>query len=648
MPLKLIGRQAELDHLMHEVGHGASPGSAPPVTSIVGPESIGKSTFLDAIWQRFNDLQIPAVCLRPPVVEGTGDARAWLQDLTQTLKASHPALHGRLTQFRHAFSQRLAQIDHGTQAPFGTNRQEMAMLEWWTRELHRFCTDREEDDGRLPLKVRLVWLIDEFERWPAAQEKWFTEYMAPVFAEFRLACDLHFYTSLEKPPTLTSNFASFWVGVAQVGKVIELKPFTTEEVSGFIEEAGITDLDAKALFEQTQGNPGKIHQILEQRRTTQLETDVGQVERLFKGRTNEEREWMLWAAHLRWISREFLRFFGGKAAGDAAFACLKLRLELGLTPFNGGYQVNAEVAEALCAWQQIRHPESFERLQRRARVCTDLFEIVGSTPDLEVLSLLSRFRFFNHKLLQQLLPGDSRTVRAFTVEHPEYFFETDNNLAVADTFRTQFREYNALVAHPQERELKRKIEAAWNDRRDAVLREMHEIEDHIKRDEKALDEISVELSKMKQDDRVRRFDGNDEATPKVKVQFSAEKKSGSAFSGLCVAGIVSTVLGIFFLYLGILFTDQFSMTYCALGVMFVGGGITLPQARLPKTRTVTMSAVRPKAQAKPKRPSDSNQRLLNMKLTNLENKRSLTIESLARQRQRFSELDGILCEPYVD
>ncbi len=651
MPQKLIGRQAELDRLMKEVGHGAQPATTPPVTCVVGPRSIGKSTFLDAAWQRFVDLQIPAVCVRLPVPAEDGGVRAWLESITPVLRASHPALQARLTQFRHAFNQRLARLDHGTNIPFASDRLEAEIAEWWTRELHRFITERDDadtDTDELPSQVRMLWFVDDFEHWTSPLERWLNEWMGPVMAEFNEVCATHFFACLEKLPAETASFADVWLGLAESGETIELKPFTREEVAGFIEEASITGLDVDCLWQDTQGNPGKLQAILNQRRSEQVESDVDHVEGIFKGKNEEEIGWMLWAAHVRWFNRDFLRFFSGKAEGDAAFAYLKLRLELGLSPINGGFQVSVEVAEALRAWHEIRRPEDFEHLHQRARICTDLFQMVGSGSDLEVLSLLSRFRFFNHKLVEKLLPGDSRTIRAFTQDNPEYFFETDSNVAVADSFRGQFREYNALVPHPQERELSRKIRTAWEECRDCVLREMHEVEEQIKRDEKTLDEISTELGTMKKDDRVRRYDEKAEQAPKVKVQFSHDNKSGGAFTGLCVAGFFATVLGIFFLYMGILFTDQFSMTYCALGVMFVGGGLTLPQTRRPKPRKVTMTAVKTKAAPKPKPPSDSNQRLLNMKLTNLENKRSLTIESLSRQRQRFAELDTILCEPYVD
>ncbi|MGF1483044.1 MAG: AAA family ATPase [Opitutales bacterium] len=648
MAIKFIGRDSEIDRLTRDIGRGFRGNGVPTVTCVYGPTGIGKSAFLEFFWERISSLQIPSVCIRAKVPAEGADVRAWLEAITPDIRASHPAIQKRLVRFRHAFAQKMAYLDHGTRPPFDPQRPDAALFEWWLTELCVNLIDPDQKEGRRISQVRLFWYLDDFERWPPICETWFGVWLPRVFKAHAESCEQRFFTVLEKEPAAVTGFKAIWERVGEVTAPIELAPFSKQQTAAFLESANLPADQLDHAYETTGGVPGRLAEYLDSQSNAGSEQEVSLVEGVFKGKSQRENQFILWAAHLRWFSREFLRFFAGSTTGDDAFAYLKLRLELELTPTSGGYQVSGAVADALTAWHKQRQPEEYEAFERRAQICMDLFHSVGNAADLGILSLLARFRFFNNQLIEQILPTDSKTVRLFIKANPHFFYETEHNQAVADPFRSQFNEYNSLVAHPQERELREKIQNAWNERRDGVLREMHEIDESIQREEKTLEGISEELSKMNADNRAKRFDEKLTESPDVKVQFAGPSPAGG-LSVFCLVGVLGLILGVIFLYMGILFADHFSMTYCAVGVMCLVVGLSVPYRRRPQPRSAPIAAVsKPRPKAPPPPPSDSNQRLLNMKLTNLENKRSLIIESLARQRQRLAELDSLLCEPYAN
>jgi len=117
-------------------------------------------------------------------------------------------------------------------------------------------------------------------------------------------------------------------------------------------------------------------------------------------------------------------------------------------------------------------------------------------------------------------------------------------------------------------------------------------------------------------------------------------------------GTTVVFLGILCLYFGILFADQLSSAYSVLGIFLILGGFFWPyKKQLPKRQTASPAPVQREVQtAKDPRQqvnSDKHLRLLNMELTNLENKRSVLSRSIAKQRRALSALDSILSEPYV-
>ena len=122
--------------------------------------------------------------------------------------------------------------------------------------------------------------------------------------------------------------------------------------------------------------------------------------------------------------------------------------------------------------------------------------------------------------------------------------------------------------------------------------------------------------------------------------------------GAILAGVAVEVIGIFLLYMGILFADSISIAYCSMGFLLVLGGLFWPYKKTVIQAVPAGGAPSPQPQPqvvmqkRAANPNDQNARLLTMKIENLENKRKTLVEKVARTRRELNRFDTLLHESY--
>jgi len=675
-----IGRRRELEQVFDGIGKSRSLRNAPRLFRITAEDGMGKTGFVKRIARNPDIPGLPVLFIHSPDFERSKDPECWLDLLKRSARTSNNALGTVIAELRRSkpgVTKQEEQPEEEPEAPTednpepedtaqeedageqsaddadkpisaGAMQDKSAKAAAWLKQLLKAIQENAGFE-----KARIVFLFDNWNKLDGDKKSFISTAFWQPSLEDTGETEIRFVLTATRYPS-KEIFQTYWPQLEDAVLDLELKAFSEEETREFLSIHKVPAEEARKIADKAKGSPEKLAEALRGIAAENKENDDQSFAlSLLNGKERVQRSWMLRAAHLQLFDTEGLALFGGLDKPDTVFNWLKGRVELKIRPQGNSYRVADEISAALRNWHEQENPDEFHKMQDLVHAFWGVCELVSEPRDRQILRLLSSFNYFNDPVLEEVLPADADTLHHFVDSRPAYFTRTEDNIRVAENYREAFVHLGKVSPLSNADELKRKINAAWQRRRDGLVEKASKSEDALKKLDKELEVVSANLTKLRQEDRRLQKGVMLASLPATSGSggggTTKQRSSVPRGRGTILAGVAVEVIGIFLLYMGILFADQLSVVYCSMGFLLVLGGLFWPYKKTV-TQTVpggvAYAAAPPPPQPARRPASDQNSRLLAMKLETLENKRKALMERIARTKRELSRLDTLLHESY--
>lgn len=646
-----IGRQKELQFYVDELSQGGEFKDPSRIFYLRGVNGMGKHTFHSQLWSRLQGAKYPLVWIRPDALSQIRDSSDWSKLFAQSLQSNHPEINKRIERFQREFA---IIPDDGPRVGYGVSPQvgtmirrvvDPVMQRWVTLFQDIVVGDiaAAKSSG-----LRVLFVLDNYDSLHPEKKQWFARSVFEQLVPSMPALDVRFLLSGVESFYQTLDLESYWIPLQTEVEEVELPPFSPEETLAFARENNVLLTHDINLHERTGGIPGRlVDEIQSANRQVHM---VDEVERLFQGKTDEQRNWILGAVHLEIFDTESLNIFGTETGSQNAFAWLVKESGVSIEPAGRGYRVDPGWSDAILRWQEQFYPDQYRRLASRVEQFREVTRQIPEQLHRRCLAKLSVFNFFNRKLVETIYPKEAQSLWEFVQGNLDYFIKTPFNYQISVQYQPFIQSYINLIPLENKVELKEKLTAIWNKRREDILAEIENLEKRLEGEKRSLKRDHAYLEPILRDVRARER--------QIKKNYRAQNRRNRE------AGISSTPvgktpwwcylsmgLGAVLLYVGILAQDVLSWGHIFWGTFLVMFGLFWPLIAAALTPTEMVDEV-----AEAKRMDEEMQaliendtviRLMNLKRIGVDNKTRFTAMNVTRFERRLAELDGQLNEPYV-
>jgi len=489
-----------------------------------------------------------------------------------------------------------------------------------------------------PLSLRLLFVVEDFDRWePEVRRDWLMHFWKAIIgSDCGPRVDLVMTVSDEE----MSETLGRELGVKSVGSEIHYLSPLSEEDSKKVARRWVPDsVDIHQLIKDARGLPGKIEKLSKSYSNTRSGNSSTSIpENLLKGLNSRQLTLVACAAYLRQVCEDGIELLMGKvSAGDLRW------LKRHILPFQqADGSLPLDLRESISAWAQ-RHLADLLPLRR------DLIErinvVIERIPDESHRKSLVHFALFtrfDEDLLKLIFKDEASRLLDFMNSNRGYFDIGDSILRLNPYFISPAKAYADLIGFDRDGRISDKLSQVWSRERKELEKELHSCHEKMRKDEQARSEIVEELAKVSSSLNKIRPKEVKKKPQKVKL-----KKSNHEHDFLSrMIGSVMVVGGIFMLYLSILFSGKFNLTYGLFGVGLVFWGFVIALKR--KHVAVPIESL-PVREAAPSIPNEVRKqiRYLELKQLSLENKKTTLGMGLSEARHRAAYIESCLKQPLI-
>ena len=635
-----IGRNTELDYYRNNLEVASEGGAAAIVHYLSGSKGIGKKTF----HSKLGELVLAGrshgwLWIQPENISVESDTRNWLGLFARSITSNVSSLSGPIRDLQQKVAGK----------PGMETRE-------WVEALNAAAGVAFAGDTQSTPSAKVIFVLNDYDQWNAGQKQWFSETIFKPTQSDDFKSNAVFLISGESSFIGTETFAKYWgLGMEQVTES-RLNPLTEDEVKTFFQASNFPLDQVADLHKRSKGIPQSLMNLL----ATFLEKNhAAQAALQFRGIVDAVKEheikWLLWAAHLGQITLESLSIFCGDEEAQHAYEWLLQFDGIELKRYPDKYVFDGSIIGSLLAWEKEQNPDAFKANERKASGYHQIVAVIPNKEDRTELAKLSVFRYFNEALLKEIYPEEWGALVRFIRSHDDYFQETDENLKIADDIYRTIKDYTALIPLPDESKFQEAIEKIWVEKRSQVIKEMALMEQELSAQEATITTVRTSLRNLLgqihghentlKNARRLELEKNRVEAPKFTIDMAA-----ILYHVQLMLGILVIIGGIIFLYVGFVFSDQ--MIYSAVGIFMIVAGIFWPYKKRPLVKVnanAETGILKPKTDAVSSSPLSGNKhlRVLNMELTDLENKRSVLSRNIAKLRRGISASESVLSEPYI-
>lgn len=637
-----IGRNTELDYYKNNLEQSSDSAEKVIVYYLKSPRSSGKKSFHRKLGSiLLSDTERGWIWIRPLKFAQEKNPKKWLELFNKYMVSNLEAIKGPLNDF---------------QENFGVKENEEEPERTWLKKLEASVAPLVDDETVASLKVVVV--LDDYDDWETAKKEWFSERILNQTQDDDYGLEVRYLLAGKESLLGSEVFDTYWD--LHMDAVIEsqLNPISEDEIKECLRAYNLPVEKAQDLHKRSKGVPKLLMSLLEPLLAKSDGPDSSEgIEEIFQIISEQQKKWLLWAAHLGQITAESFNIYCDTKEAKQAYEWLLEFESIKLKKYPDKHVFDGPIVSQLMQWEEKQDIKGFKEDERKASEYHQIVAVIPKKDDRIELTKLSIFKFFNKKLLQEIYPEEWEDLLKYTRTHKDFFQVTDHNIKIVDDIYSIIKDYTGLIPIPHEPEYVEVIENIWNEKRESVIEDMAEREKNLEVEESAIAKVREELRNL-----LAQIRGHEGTLNKANQRQQKKSKPASTrkkvdmgivlYRTQIAIGITAEFFGIVLLYIGILFADQLSYAYSGLGIFMILAGFFWPyKKRLPVRQQVSTAPVQAVVQAA-KEPrhtvhSDKQLRLLNMELTNLENKRSVLSRSIAKQRRALSALDSILSEPYV-
>jgi len=422
---------------------------------------------------------------------------------------------------------------------------------------------------------------------------------------------------------------------------VSLPALTIDEVEQWAQAKQFPHEFVPELYQRCGGLPGRLDMTAQEVKLEQQERVlIIQAEELLAQFNQNEREWVCMAAMLPEINVETLQ----AVLTDDQASMTMLALRQSNWP-DGTWRertlcLGEQTRVALIKYLERKYVKSFRKIIPVAEQLGAIHKAIPSGEHREILARLTAFNYFNNDLLREVMGPLADQAIEVVSAHQGYFENSGSNMRMRQDIRHAAENYIKLIKYEIPDAEKRKISAAWDQKRDQILAAMANSEEKIKAESDALETIHSQIKRLS-------GEIDNESVNLNRLRRRARQKQEAPPSGSSsknpVWQIVMQALGFVILYISILLSSRASLFYAAVGIGLMFGGLFI------KGGMLAHATVTPDMTASPSDGLDKHERnlhFLNLKRGQLQTRHNLAALSIARERSAVKEFDKQLREPY--
>lgn len=638
-----IGRDSELELFISEISESDQFKDPSRIFYLSGSEGIGKTSFYSYLWKHLRSTPLQVLWIRPQPWMHLNAEYEWANLLAEAMDANTDTLRARVEAFKTqwAASPKVLQEHGGAVAP----GQDPHMAAWFEMFAQSILGANSLDDIKSNPNLRVVFVLDDYDRLSAQKKTWFAHSVFERLIGVVPDLDVRFLLSGRQSFYQSLDIESYWGPFQSEVREIQMHPLASHETFEFGRRAKLLLSDDFDLHEASGGIPGKIMEILEQGPQQGGELHrVKEVENILGGLSDEYRNWILGAVHLRVFNDESLNIFGSHAGARKACKWLQDQDYLKIESTSLGFRIDPSLADAVLHWQEQYNPQQYRKLAGRVESFREVCQNIPEREHREKLAKLSILNFFNEELVHKVFEEGASSLNTFVRSYLKYFIKTPFNYQISMQYQPFVQNYVRLIPIEDKELLQEKANYLWEKRRESVAEELKAIESKLKKEKEAYQENRSKLDPIIRDigNRTRllsRMSRKQNMPSRIKAP---EILKGKQPGMLC---LFFNTIGLIMLCIGLLY-HSVDMNYILLGALFVMFGIFWPEN---EEVSVPQKPTKPAITDTQKNLIDGDTLIgmLNLKRVGFENRSSYLSMLIARYQRRIRELDTILQEPYV-
>ncbi|MEM7674284.1 MAG: ATP-binding protein [Verrucomicrobiota bacterium] len=660
---QFIGRTRILEDLQEELGKPGNAVDSHRMLFIYGDPGVGKTAVLDELWRTLDSSAQPHLWLRISKVWDVDSGARAREAFTKGILANRDEHKKTVSTFaREAGRVALSEIesdgfddqDHSSfEEEFSSSLvpdEDFSVRAARASERTRIWVQLLEDyfvfnnlagsNGSFLQNPRITIVIDDIDKATPTLVRWITkEFMPLLFYESQRKDLRLIVTSSDEAKLKTIKFP---VGERPVESRIE--PFTLGEIQGMLERRGLSIDKDLAVYNKTRGFPSdvakEIQAMVSQRHESELSTVVAKI---FRGKEPEQQRWMIHAAYCPFISPEsMMLFYKESDAPRVAAAVLKNAQFIDEKMSRGGYHMADYYAEFLREYNERHNPEDHQALLKKAEKFESICSRIPREDSRNWLSRLSVSSFINEDLAKQLFPQDFRKIKQILERDRDYFIKTKFNLKLSPTAADDISTYRGLLSIDDGAEIRERLASIWSRTEEKVQDEITNLQNSIEQEKKKLERTLQDAGKLKrQIEAIREKADKWRKRKKPRTEIPDDVQQGSRLA----SAVFCEIIGIVIMYFSVLSQSTYTMPLSAVALALMIYGLFMPYSG----HTKALAAAVANATPNPFETAESmqKQRMLILRISDLENQKSLLTSRIGKLRKSLHEKDELLQEPFV-
>ena len=657
-----IGRMRIVEDLQLELGRPGHAVDANRFLIISGPAQVGKTALIDHIWKLVTSGHQPHLWLRVPTTDSINSGSKAREALTKGMIANRSE-HTRImsTFAREAGRVALSSEDEsgGDSSHAETDSSgaataldvDFSARVARTSEKTRIWVQLLEDyflfnnltdaDGNFIQNPRITLVLEDVDKADSEYLRWLMkEFLPLVFYESQKK-DIRLIITLSDDDFLKTVRTP--IGERPI--TFNLEPFSMGEIQSMLERRGISPEKDTLIFNKTRGLPGEVAKEIQAMVVQKHEAEISSVvAKVFRGKDEEQKLWMLQAACLPFISEESMSIFHREEeAQKIAPFVLKHGQFIDETASRGGYHLGEYYANILREYCQREHPENYAEYASKCQQFKAICQRIPSADMRRWLSYLSVFRYFSLDLIKEVFPDDYRKIQSVVERGRDFIVSSKHNMHVCASVAKDIEEYKKLTSFTIDKAITDRARAVWERKEEAVQDEITSLQNSIELEKKKLERAHQDLSKIAdQIDGIKKSAERWRAIRANRVRLSDVRPSGNRL----MSAIIIEIIGILTMYFSILFQGSHTIPMSAVALALMIYGLFMPYSQAQRK---AIALAHNTTTSNPFETAENQQknRMLHLRYADLQNQRGLLNSRITKLRKGLREKDELLQEPYI-
>ncbi|MBT5910846.1 MAG: ATP-binding protein [Opitutae bacterium] len=628
----VVGRRAELDGIRN----GLSAGGSAKGFLFIGKEGIGKSTLLQESWREISQVTDACIWIAPNFSNVSDEIQA-ATSLARGIDSSSSELSKGLSSFARAFGQKAFELERELTKSEAIENISIGkeLSEHWLANFFEALPIIREKDGS---NITIVLVIDDLGKLAPKVVNWLANDFFPKWDDAGMTDRTRCIFAADSPPV---NEAANLVQSACGNRTIpmKLRPLRASECAEIAISNGASNPDGEKLRALSEGNPGKLHQILKNdlNRSGITHSPMNATEEnttsspSLDGLPPEETEYLFRAAYLPVFSKDSLGLFCNPRQASLTFNWIKNAGNLAEAHPGNRLALRQEVQEQARSLHSEIRPEESVEWASKAEAHLSFEEHFPNPTSRWVPIRLSNFQFFDKKVMVQLFGADDAKGiidfvdqnTEFFEDHSGYFKFRPDVMEVVNRFKT------ASSLTENDDDLSIKISEIWLKRKSECESKRNEFEterDNVHSEINGIDKKIDTLNGLKKN-LLESFLNPQSRKPQREISLSVAP--------------VLLVLGLATIGISLALRDLFGPYHAAAGIALSLFGFFWPTIKMQskqqfaETGGIDRFAI------------ETQQRMLGQKLLGLNTRKGRLRISLEKIDEGIEKIDVSLQQPYA-